>query len=77
MVNCGWIDGFNCGMVGEGFCGYGFLIREYVYYIFVKLFFYYVYFEFNGIFEYEEYISLKVINDLNEGYEIIIDFMIL
>lgn len=33
--------------------------------------------EFNGTFEYEEYISLKSINDPNEGYETISDLMTL
>ena len=33
--------------------------------------------EFNGLFEYEEYISLKSINDPNEGYETISDLMTL
>ena len=32
---------------------------------------------FNGLFEYEEYISLKSINDPNEGYETITDLMTL
>ena len=33
--------------------------------------------QFNGTFEYEEYISLKSINDPNEGYETISDLMTL
>jgi hypothetical protein len=33
--------------------------------------------DFNGTFEYEEYISLKGINDPNEGYETISDLMML
>lgn len=32
---------------------------------------------FNGLFEYEEYVTLKGINDPNEGYETISDLMTL
>lgn len=77
MSNRGWIDGLNRGMVGEGLRGYGPLIREYVYYILAKLSFHHAHPEFNGTFEYEEYISLKAINDPNEGYETITDLMTL
>lgn len=64
-------------MTGEGVRGYGPLIHEYVYYILAKLSFHNAHQEFNGTFEYEEYISLKAINDPNEGYETITDLMAL
>ena len=50
--------------------GYGSLIRTYVAFILSKLRFHRLRPEFNGLFEYEEYISLKGIDDPNEGYVI-------
>ena len=47
--------------------GYGSLIRAYVSFILAKLRFHRHHPEFNGLFEYEEYISLKNIDDPNEG----------
>ncbi|CAJ2503961.1 Uu.00g113550.m01.CDS01 [Anthostomella pinea] len=77
MANRGWIDSLNRGMAGEGVRGYGPLIKEYVYFLLAKLSFHQQHPEFNGTFEYEEYISLKAINDPNEGYETITDLMAL
>ncbi|KAI0130120.1 ANTH domain-containing protein [Xylariales sp. AK1849] len=77
MANRGWVDSLNRGMSGEGVRGYGPLIREYVYFLLAKLSFHQQHPEFNGTFEYEEYVSLKVINDPNEGYEAITDLMAL
>ncbi|KAK3695538.1 ANTH domain-containing protein [Podospora appendiculata] len=77
MANRGWIDSLNRGMSGEGIRGYAPLIKEYVYYLLAKLSFHQQHPEFNGTFEYEEYISLKAINDPNEGYETITDLMTL
>ncbi|KAK6068931.1 cytoskeleton assembly control protein sla2 [Seiridium cupressi] len=77
MANRGWIDSLNRGLAGEGVRGYGPLIREYVYFLLAKLSFHQQHPEFNGTFEYEEYVSLKVINDPNEGYEAITDLMAL
>lgn len=73
----GWIDSLNRGMSGEGMRGYGPLIKEYVYYLLAKLSFHQQHPEFNGTFEYEEYLSLKAINDPNEGFETITDLMTL
>jgi huntingtin-interacting protein 1-related protein len=53
---------------GEGARGYGLLIRNYVQLIINKLNYHRIHPEFNGTFEYEEYISLKNIDDPNEGY---------
>ena len=47
--------------------GYGPLIRAYVQYLLVKLRFHRLRPEFNGLFEYEEYVTLKGIDDPNEG----------
>ncbi|KAI1328169.1 ANTH domain-containing protein [Xylariaceae sp. FL0255] len=77
LQNRNWVDGLNRGMAGEGMRGYGPLIREYVYFLLAKLSFHQQHPEFNGTFEYEEYISLKAINDPNEGYETITDLMAL
>uniref|UniRef100_A0A8H7N0Q7 ENTH domain-containing protein n=1 Tax=Bionectria ochroleuca TaxID=29856 RepID=A0A8H7N0Q7_BIOOC len=77
MANRNWIDSLQRGMTGEGVRGYGPLIHEYVYFILAKLSFHHAHPEFNGTFEYEEYISLKAINDPNEGYETITDLMAL
>ncbi|CAG8980106.1 hypothetical protein HYALB_00013556 [Hymenoscyphus albidus] len=75
MANRNWIDSLNRGMSGEGLRGYGPLIREYVNFLLAKLSFHSQHPDFNGTFEYEEYISLKGINDPNEGYETISDLM--
>ncbi|EXJ81897.1 hypothetical protein A1O1_07962 [Capronia coronata CBS 617.96] len=75
--NVNWIESLARGVMGEGLRGYGPLIREYVFFLLAKLAFHRNHPEFNGLFEYEEYISLKSINDPNEGYETISDLMTL
>ncbi|PKS12077.1 hypothetical protein jhhlp_001373 [Lomentospora prolificans] len=77
MANRGWLDSLNRGVSGDGVRGYGQLIRDYVNYLLAKLSFHRQHPEFNGTFEYEEYLSLKAINDPNEGYETITDLMTL
>lgn len=80
QANIGWLESLSRGMSGTdgmGMRGYGPLISEYVYYLIAKLTFHRNHPEFNGTFEYEEYISLKSINDPNEGYETISDLMTL
>ncbi|KAJ6115059.1 hypothetical protein N7486_000837 [Penicillium sp. IBT 16267x] len=72
-----WIDSLMRGVGGDGVRGYAPLIREYVFFLESKLNFHRNHPEFNGLFEYEEYISLKTINDPNEGYETITDLMTL
>lgn len=59
----------------EGPRGYGQLISAYVSLIQFKLRFHRLHKEFNGLFEYEEYISLKNIDNPDEGYETIIELM--
>lgn len=74
----GWLESLSRGVTtGEGMRGYAPLISEYIYYLMAKLAFHRQHPEFNGTFEYEEYISLKSINDPNEGYETISDLMTL
>lgn len=55
------------GVSSNVLSGYGSLIRTYVQFILAKLRFHRLRPEFNGLFEYEEYISLKGIDDPNEG----------
>ncbi|KAH3912287.1 hypothetical protein HBI56_005470 [Parastagonospora nodorum] len=76
--NTSWLESLSRGSTaGEGMRGYAPLISEYIYYLMAKLAFHRQHPEFNGTFEYEEYISLKSINDPNEGYETISDLMTL
>ncbi|KAJ5110933.1 hypothetical protein N7532_001468 [Penicillium argentinense] len=72
-----WVDSLMRGVGSDGVRGYAPLIREYVFFLESKLAFHRNHPEFNGLFEYEEYISLKTINDPNEGYETITDLMTL
>ncbi|MCJ1473436.1 sla2 Src-like adaptor 2 [Lambiella insularis] len=75
--NTSWLESLTRGITGEGLRGYGPLLKEYVYFLLSKLSFHKQHPEFNGLFEYEEYISLKSINDPNEGYETISELMTL
>ncbi|OQO00693.1 hypothetical protein B0A48_13183 [Cryoendolithus antarcticus] len=80
QANVSWLEslmrGTSGGVMGsDGARGYGPLIQEYIFYLVSKLQFHRNHPEFNGTFEYEEYISLKSINDPNEGYETISDLM--
>ncbi|KAH8728930.1 ANTH domain-containing protein [Phaeosphaeriaceae sp. PMI808] len=78
QAHTGWLESLSRGSAGgEGMRGYAPLISEYIYYLLAKLAFHRQHPEFNGTFEYEEYISLKSINDPNEGYETISDLMTL
>lgn len=54
---------------------YQVLIPEYVNYILQKLRFHHNHRGFNGIFEYEEYVSLRTVSDPNEGYDAILDLL--
>ncbi|KUL85313.1 hypothetical protein ZTR_07982 [Talaromyces verruculosus] len=75
QTHVNWLDSLMRGVAGEGLRGYGPLIHDYVMFLESKLHFHRNHPEFNGLFEYEEYISLKTINDPNEGYEAIMDLM--
>lgn len=54
---------------------FGLLINRYDKYLLQKLDFHRDHAGFNGMFEYEEYISLRHVNDPNEGYESILQLM--
>ncbi|KAK4540614.1 hypothetical protein LTR36_009044 [Oleoguttula mirabilis] len=78
QAHVSWLESLTRGLGGvgeEGMRGYGPLIQEYIFYLVSKLGFHRNHPEFNGLFEYEEYITLKSINDPNEGYETISDLM--
>ncbi|KAF2724751.1 SLA2 Src like adaptor 2 [Polychaeton citri CBS 116435] len=79
QANTSWLESLTRGIggVGDGPRGYAPLISEYISFLINKLTFHRNHPEFNGTFEYEEYISLKSINDPNEGYETISDLMTL
>ncbi|KIJ27389.1 hypothetical protein M422DRAFT_784929 [Sphaerobolus stellatus SS14] len=71
----GWLETCARTVGNDGLRGYGSLIRTYVSFLLAKLRFHRHRPEFNGLFEYEEYVSLKGIDDPNEGYETISDLM--
>ncbi|KAI0931689.1 hypothetical protein AcV5_004880 [Taiwanofungus camphoratus] len=71
----GWLETCARTVGHDSPRGYGPLIRTYVQFILAKLRFHRLRPEFNGLFEYEEYVTLKGIDDPNEGYETISDLM--
>ncbi|KAI8329700.1 cytoskeleton assembly control protein [Chlamydoabsidia padenii] len=73
----GWLETCARSVSGEGVRGYGTLIRQYVDLLLHKLQYHRGHPEFNGTFDYDEYISLKNIDDPNEGFETINDLMVL
>ncbi|KAI8064718.1 ANTH domain-containing protein [Gongronella butleri] len=72
-----WLETCARSVTGDGARGYGTLIRQYVDLLLHKLHYHRDHPEFNGTFDYEEYISLKNIDDPNEGFETINDLMVL
>ncbi|KAF5385055.1 hypothetical protein D9615_001319 [Tricholomella constricta] len=70
-----WLETCARTVASDGQKGYGPLIKTYVQFILAKLRFHRLRPEFNGLFEYEEYVTLKGIDDPNEGYETISDLM--
>ncbi|EEB05154.2 huntingtin-interacting protein [Schizosaccharomyces japonicus yFS275] len=70
-----WLKACARQFTDDGAKHYGRLIRDYVSYLLDKLAFHKQYPEFNGTFEYKEYISLRRVDDPNEGYETIYDMM--
>jgi hypothetical protein len=75
MRNMDWLDSLGRSVHGDGFKGYGRLIREYVVFLLRKLNFHKNHRGFNGTFEYEEYVSLVTVQNPDEGYEAILDLM--
>ncbi|BGP07169.1 sla2 Src-like adaptor 2 [Rhodotorula toruloides] len=70
-----WLETCARTVGTDGSRGYGSLIRAYVKLILAKLKFHRHHTAFNGLFEYEEYIALRGIDDPNEGFETIMDLM--
>ncbi|GAA6037865.1 hypothetical protein JCM8097_005078 [Rhodosporidiobolus ruineniae] len=70
-----WLETCARTVGGDVSRGYGALIRAYVKLILAKLKFHRHHTAFNGLFEYEEYIALRGIDDPNEGFETIMDLM--
>ncbi|KAF8973647.1 ANTH domain-containing protein [Flammula alnicola] len=70
-----WLETCARTVGSDGMRGYAPLIKTYVSFILAKLRFHRLRPEFNGLFEYEEYVTLKGIDDPNEGYETISDLM--
>ncbi|KAJ3223364.1 sla2 Src-like adaptor 2 [Clydaea vesicula] len=70
-----WLE--NLGRSVHGSRGYGILIQAYIQFILEKLKFHQRYPSFLGNFDYEEYLSLRGVEDPNEGYETIDDLIIL
>ncbi|KAF8898982.1 ANTH domain-containing protein [Infundibulicybe gibba] len=62
-----WLETCARTIGSDGQKGYGSLIKTYVQFILAKLRFHRLRPEFNGLFEYEEYVTLKGIDDPNEG----------
>ncbi|SPO20250.1 related to cytoskeleton assembly control protein [Ustilago trichophora] len=75
QAQIGWFETCARTVGADSMRGYGSLIRAYVNFILAKLRFHRHHKEFNGLFEYEEYISLKNIDNPDEGYETIMDLM--
>ncbi|KAJ2309903.1 sla2 Src-like adaptor 2, partial [Coemansia sp. RSA 2704] len=63
------------GGVYTGWQNYSVLIRAYINFLLAKLEYHRLHPEFNGMFDYKEYVSLRGTNDPNEGYETIADLM--
>lgn len=66
---------YSLSTVFSSSSSYGRLINQYDRFLLRKLDFHRNNQGFNGIFEYEEYISLRTVNDPNEGYESILQLM--
>lgn len=75
QAQMGWFETCARTVGSDSMRGYAPLIRAYVSFILAKLRFHRQHKEFNGLFEYEEYISLKNIDNPDEGYETIMDLM--
>ncbi|KXN88751.1 Endocytosis protein end4 [Leucoagaricus sp. SymC.cos] len=70
-----WLETCARTVGQDGSRGYGPLIKTYVQFLLQKLRFHRLRPEFNGLFDYDEYVTLKGIDDPNEGYETITDLM--
>ncbi|KAJ1562129.1 sla2 Src-like adaptor 2, partial [Nowakowskiella sp. JEL0078] len=69
-----WIEQLTRSISG-GRGGYGVLIKAYSQFIITKINYHRAHPEFTGTFDYDEYVSLKGIEDPNEGFETIHDLL--
>ncbi|KAG7705516.1 hypothetical protein KL950_003952 [Ogataea haglerorum] len=73
--NINWLESLGRFSNNDTTAGHTKLIREYVFYLEQKLRFHHDHRGFNGMFEYEEYVSLRTVSDPNEGFESIMDLL--
>ncbi|KNC96299.1 uncharacterized protein SPPG_08451 [Spizellomyces punctatus DAOM BR117] len=71
----GWFDTLTRSVPPHSTRGYGVLIRAYVQFLLAKLDYHRLHPEFSGTFDYEEYVTLKGVEDPNEGFETINDLL--
>ena len=62
-----WFETLARAVASSSMRGYGVLIRAYVQFILAKLDYHRAHPEFRGDFDYQEYVTLKGIEDPNEG----------
>ncbi|KAJ3400025.1 sla2 Src-like adaptor 2 [Chytriomyces hyalinus] len=75
-VDYSWME--NLGRAVAGFRGgYGSLIKTYLQFLSSKLEYHKVHTEYTGNFDYQEYVTLKGVEDPNEGFETINDLLAL
>ncbi|KAJ3054666.1 sla2 Src-like adaptor 2 [Rhizophlyctis rosea] len=72
-----WFETLARAVASSSMRGYGVLIRAYVQFILAKLEYHRAHPEFRGDFDYQEYVTLKGIEDPNEGFETINDLLLL
>ncbi|KAI8853089.1 I/LWEQ domain-containing protein [Chytridium lagenaria] len=71
----GWIENFARQFNNRSTMGYGSLITSYVQFLVAKLDYHRQHPEFSGSFDYQEYLTLKGVEDPNEGFETISDLL--
>lgn len=74
LEQCARIHGSQNGAFSSSY-GYGPLISSYVSFLLTKIDFHRTHPEFTGNFDYEEYLSIKGVQDLDEGYKTIDEMM--
>lgn len=74
LEQCARIHGSQNGAFASSY-GYGPLISSYVSFLLTKIDFHHTHPEFTGNFDYEEYLSIKGVQDLDEGYKTIDEMM--
>ncbi|KAI9011326.1 ANTH domain-containing protein [Gaertneriomyces semiglobifer] len=70
-----WFETLARNVIPQSSRGYGILIRAYVQFLLAKLEYHRLHPAFSGTFDYEEYVTLKGVEDPNEGFETINDLL--